>query len=526
MKTVHAVDRTPSTVLEAERFDAVAFANSVSNQNVIVLSVARSLLRVGFLACAAIVVGRLVFKQDVPMWHIGLGAVLLGLAALVGLWGDRVQARTEARVATELREYAGRRLASLATRQLQAIPVGRLVMALQRDPDAIAALVVGHHAAKVMMGVGPLLAAAALMIVSWQAALTVLGLTPVMIVFFALVGDTIRRRAAEQEKAFGHLAGQFADRVRTLPTILANHAFETEDGKLAVRLNEYAERTMRVLRIAFLNAAIIDFFASLSIAMLAVFLGLGHLGLFSLPGFSGLALWQSLFILMIAPEYFAPFRRFAEQYHAKAEGEAAAASLDALLSPTDMPAPSAAVLDALPEVGALPLRGLVVVTGPSGAGKTTLLRRLAGIDGSASDDRVLWVSTDSFVPAGTLADAIAWNGPDVGRARLLEVAGMVGLLDDDYLPGGLDARIVAGGANLSGGQRLRVANARALLSGRTVVADEPTAKLDSRNAERVRKALSEMAKDRLVIVATHDMALAGLADRRIDLGAQVKMVDA
>ena len=79
---------------------------------------------------------------------------------------------------------------------------------------------------------------------------------------------------------------------------------------------------------AFLNAGIIDFFSALSIAVLAVFLGLGHLGLVHVPGFYGLQLWQSLFILIIAADFFTPFRRYAEQYHLKAEGEAAAKELD------------------------------------------------------------------------------------------------------------------------------------------------------------------------------------------------------
>ena len=85
---------------------------------------------------------------------------------------------------------------------------------------------------------------------------------------------------------------------------------------------------MGVLKVAFLNAGIIDFFSALAIAVLAVFLGLGHLGLVHFPGFSDLALWQSLFILIIAAEFFTPFRRYAEQYHVKAEGQAAAKELD------------------------------------------------------------------------------------------------------------------------------------------------------------------------------------------------------
>ena len=98
-------------------------------------------------------------------------------------------------------------------------------------------------------------------------------------------------------------------------------------------MRAYSDSTMGVLKVAFINAGIIDFFSSLSIAILAVFLGLGHLGLIDLPGFSGLHLWQSLFILMMAPDYFAPFRRYAEQYHAKAEGVAAAGALEWLFAP-------------------------------------------------------------------------------------------------------------------------------------------------------------------------------------------------
>ena len=481
------------------------------------LHVGRTVLRLGFLAAAAMAVGGLVMGQNVQPWPAAAALSLLALTALVSLLAERAQASAEAEVATAMRAHAARRLGAMTARQLQGLPVGSVVVALERYPVAIAGLVVGHRLAARSMVVGPLLAAAALTIVSWQAALTVLALTPVMIAFFVLVGDIIRQRAQAQEKAFGHLADQFADRIRTLPTILAAHALAVEEQKLAARLRAYADRTMAVLRTAFLNAGIIDFFSSLSIAMLAVFLGLGHLGLARIPGFSGLELWQSLFILVIAPDYFAPFRRYAEQYHAKAEGEAAAVALEAMLNPPSEPLP-AALAPQPADLAALPARGLVAVTGPSGSGKTTLLRRLAGLDGSqAGAPAVSWVSVDSFVPSGRLADAIAWNGSQADPAVLGRAAADVGLLDASYLPDGIEAAIEPGGANLSGGQRLRIAVARALLSKRTVLADEPTAKLDSASAERVRAALAAIAADRLVVVATHDENLAALAKRTIRL---------
>ncbi|MCW5558902.1 MAG: ATP-binding cassette domain-containing protein, partial [Verrucomicrobiae bacterium] len=361
--------------------------------------------------------------------------------------------------------------------------------------------------------------------VSWQASLLVLVLTPVMIVFFVLVGSVIRRSAQAQEKAFGHLAGQFADRVRTLPTILANHALDAEHAKLAGRLRVYADRTMRVLRTAFLNAAIIDFFASLSIAMLAVFLGLGHLGLASMPGFSGLDLWQSLFILMVAPEYFAPFRRYAEQYHAKAEGEAAAASLDGMLGASAGSGSPLALHGLLPD---LPQAGLVALVGASGSGKTTLLGLCAGLDapssgtihlagqdlGALDEDARARVRNDhvgfifqnfQLLPTLTAMENVLvpleLRGDGVSPDRAADLLRRVGLGE----------RLHHFPAQLSGGEQQRVALARAFVaSPKLLFADEPTGNLDGETAQRVADMVFHLNADAgtALVLVTHDLDLA------------------
>ena len=519
----------PSSALNIAR--ALAARGS---RRALALQAMRLVSRLAFTGLAAMFVGRMIFGD--AGWPL-LCAMLasLALASVVGLMADRAVADTELAVADGLLEDLRRTLAAAGPRDIQAMPLGTLIAGLQRYPQAVAGLTVGHRLASTMLGLGPLLAAIAIVAVSWQAALALVVMTPVMIVFFILIGGAIRSGAEAQEKAFGRLAAQFADRIRTLPTILGNHALARESRKLAARLDTYASGTMSVLRIAFLNAGIIDFFSSLSIAILAVFLGLGHLKLISIPGFADLQLWQSLFILMIAPEYFAPFRRYAEQYHAKAEGLAAAAALDTLVLAARPRSPTfeaAIVARCLAGVAPpLPQAGLVAITGPSGSGKSTMLRHLAGIGAAPCGQAdingrpdIAWCSTDIYVPEGTLGAAVAWGNGPCCRTRLLLAAGNVGLLDDLLLPGGLDALIKAGGENLSGGQRLRVGLARALISGRAIFADEPTAKLDPANAAMVRRALADAARGRLVIVATHDRSLAMLGRTTIDLGAGNRQV--
>jgi ATP-binding cassette subfamily C protein len=518
---------SPELASAPPAFDALSAAERAAGpglRGLLALQAVRTALRLGFAATAAMAAGRLVMGKTIDPWLIAGMIALLAAACLAGFAAERMQASAENAVSTRLRALAGERLSEMPAPQLQSLSTGALIVSMQRHPESIAALLVGHRAATVMMAAGPLLAAVALCFVSWQAALLVICLTPVMILFFALVGNAIRRRADAQERAFGRLAGQFADRIRTLPTILANHATATEEAKLGQRLEGYADKTIGLLRIAFANAGIIDFFASLSIAVLAVLLGLGHLKLATIPGFSNLELWQSLFILMIAPEYFAPFRRFSEQYHAKAEGLAAAAALDRLLGAEPITPRTLPVLDRLRLT--LPAHGLVAIVGPSGSGKSTLLRRLAGLEPGAiptpgthslAAKEIAWVSTDAYVPEGTLSEAISWSAGAPNQGRLENAARAIGLLDDALLPGGLDARLDKGGANLSGGQRLRIAVARAQLSGGTVLADEPTAKLDRETAESVRRMLLEISGARLVVVATHDRDLAAAADVTIDL---------
>ena len=483
---------------------------------------ARTLFRIGFAASLAVFAGRLIEDGTFDITALAASLGSLALSGCAGVFADLAAASAEDLVVDRLRSSLQDALSRKSPARIRTKPAGALVAGLQRYPNALASLVISHGAAKSMLGLGPLLAAAAVALVSWQAALTLFLTVPVMIIFFVLLGGVIRSRAEAQEKAFGRLAAQFSDRIRTLPSILANHALLREHDKIEQRMTLYADSTMGVLRVAFLNAGIIDFFSAIAIAVLAIFLGLGHLGLVHVPGFSGLVLWQSLFILIIAAEFFTPFRRYAEQYHVKAEGQAAAKELDWYFDQSGAPDQQPFTVAGVFDVTGLPQTGLIAISGPSGAGKSTLLRMLAGIETPSPDVTSLprvaaagcdWISTDIYVAAGTLQEAIAWNRGVHDDTALRQAALHVGLLDERLLPGGLTAAIAEGGDNLSGGQRMRIGIARMLLSDGVVLADEPTAKLDPRTAKLVRQVLVEAARRRLVIVATHDQHLIDAASQ-------------
>ncbi|UMY16152.1 ATP-binding cassette domain-containing protein [Methylobacterium organophilum] len=532
----------PGSAKSAPAPEALAVARGAAGPGLrplLALQVLRHAAGLAGAVALARLAGPLIEEGRLDPLALGLAAAsALAVAGLGGLVETR-SAALEAKVATDLLEAAEARLAAMPARAAAELPQGAVICGLQRHPGALARLVVGHAAARRMMALGPFLTAGAVALVFWQAALALLLATPAMILFFALVGGLIRDRAAAQEAALGCLATQFADRVRTLPTILAGHGLAREREKLDRRLAAYAEGTMGVLSVAFLNAGVLDFFSSLAIAILAVFLGLGHLGLVALPGFAQLALWQSLLILLLAPDYFAPFRRYAELYHAKAEGEAAAVALAwAFSGETEAKGVAARAIPAepgarglvLPHVGAiadfdLPETGLVAITGPSGIGKSTLLRVLAGVEAPLAGGVRLpdeagrsWVSLDAPIPAGTLGRAITEGTDGATPERVQQAAALLGLLDDPHWPGGLEAPVRAGAENLSGGQRVRIALARLLVRPGIGFCDEPTAKLDPVNAAWVCGTLQVAARRRLILVATHDPALVALADRHITLG--------
>ena len=393
-------------------------------------------------------------------------------------------------------------------------------------------------------------------VIDLESALIMAATLPLIPVFGILVGREARRRARARHAALTRLGGHFLSVVRGLPTLRAYNRGAVQAERIAATSDAYRRETMGTLRIAFLSALVLELAATLGTAIVAVEIGI------RLDG-GGISLGPALTVLVLAPELYLPLRSAAVQFHASADGMAAAerifAELDALPEPAGMSAtaaplpPAELYLDgvgftypgrtdpALDRVDLAVAPGeRVALVGPSGAGKSTLARLLLRFDEpgrgrlryGAHDlddvalDRwratVAWLPQRPRLPSGTVADAIRLGRPHASDDEL--VAAARGAAADAFirvLPEGYETRVGDGGSGLSAGQLRRVALARALLRDAPILLlDEPTTNLDPASAAEVAAALADAPRDRTLIVITHDDALAArVADRIVRLEA-------
>lgn len=366
-----------------------------------------------------------------------------------------------------------------------------------------------------------------------------------------LAGSMARRASERQLAALGRLSGLFVDRIRTLPMIRHFGAEERIARQVNAGSREVADRTIAVLRVAFLSSAALEFFSALAVALVAVYCGFSLLGLLPFPAPETLTLQTAFFALAMAPEFYLPMRRLAAAYHEKQLGEAARTELaDHGISveearPPNSPPPAAPAIPApfaglearslvimrgSQQIGPVSFRlgltGLVALIGPTGSGKTSLLTAIAGqLMPSAGSLTAInpaaigWAAQQPLLLPGSLRDNLALAAPAADDHLLLQVVRMVGL---DRLvatrTAGLALPLDHRGSGLSGGERRRVGLARAILSGRPLLlCDEPTADLDDASSAAIIRLLTELAGTHAIIVATHDARLITAADMAVTL---------
>ena len=407
--------------------------------------------------------------------------------------------------------------------------------------------------------------------VSWVAALVLILAAPLIPLFMALVGWRAKAASEAHMVELGGLNAFLLDRLRGLSTLRALGAVDATALRLRDAAQALRQRTMAVLRIAFLSSAVLELFAALGVAMVAVYIGFHLLGTLEFGAWGGrLSLGEGLFVLLLAPAFFEPLRELSAAWHARAAGQAAMEALEQLgqagqalpgaLVPTSAhdATPLGALSVALHDVhfshagaGAAVVQGCtlhvaagehVALVGPSGSGKTTLLSLMAGLvaadhgtvviggvpltaaTASRLRQQMAWMGQRPHVFAGTVQANVALGRAGVARPQV-EAAMQWAALGDvaQAHPG---STLGEGGSGLSGGEAVRLALARvaAYPQAGLLLVDEPTAHLDSETAQRVTDALLQLAVGKTLIVATHDPVLAARLGRVVQVGVPVAEV--
>ncbi len=401
---------------------------------------------------------------------------------------------------------------------------------------------------------------------SWLSAALLLISVLVLPLFIWITASETASTAKAQQAALEHLSGQFQSRAAKAGLIRVFRAVSRETDKLSTASHDLAKRTMAILRIAFLSTAILEFFASVSIALVAVYIGFKLLGVFPFETGETITLAEGMMVLIIAPEFFAPIRRLASLHHDRADGVAAADMLAPWLATATSktiirrsPLSAAPVIrfenvslgytDESPVLTNLNLEiepgKLTVLSGPSGSGKTSCLLSLLGhlkiLEGSiliggerlnpneSLADSVAYVRQVPWLTEGTLGQNLRLANPEATDEMLqaaAQKARVTDVLESNGNHRGLERPIARHGAGLSGGQRQRVALARAYLRDAPILLlDEPTAHLDEETETAFLAQIRAYAgENKTVLIASHRPAVLKAADTVLHLEPEEALV--
>ncbi|MGX1119423.1 ATP-binding cassette subfamily C protein CydCD [Streptomyces ambofaciens] len=474
--------------------------------------------------------------------------------ALVGWLTELAAHRASAAVKSELRGRLLERATALGPGWLSGQRTGSLVALATRGVDALDDYFSRYLPQLGLAVVVPVAVLARIVTEDWVSAAIIVGTLPLIPLFMMLIGWATQSRMDRQWRLLSRLSGHFLDVVAGLPTLKVFGRAKAQAESIKRITGEYRQATMRTLRIAFLSSFALELLATLSVALVAVTIGMRLVH-------GDMALYDGLVVLVLAPEAYLPLRQVGAQYHAAAEGLAAAEDIFAVL---ERPAPESGT-GPVPADGALTFENVTVrypgrdtaavtdmhltvepgetvaLVGPSGAGKSTLLHALLGfvaptegrvlvggadlstLDMAQWHARVAWVPQHPHLYAGTIAENVRLARPDADDSdvrRALRDAGALEFVD--ALPEGTATILGEDGTGLSAGQRQRLALARAFLADRPVLLlDEPTAALDGATEAEVVDAVRRLAKGRTVLLVVHRPALLEVADRVVRLDSPV-----
>jgi len=512
-----------------------------------------------------VIAGRPLETLSIPFLLLPL---FIGLRALAGVVREEAGMRASAAVRAHLRTTLLDRTHALGPAWHGHQQGGALASQLLEQVEAVDGYFARYRPQQWLAILVPVMILAVVFPLNWVAGVILLATAPLIPLFMAIVGHGARAQQTRQMQVLARMSGQFLDTLRGLTTLRLLDAHGRHADVIAHSAETFRVRTMSVLRLAFLSGTVLEFFASIAIALSAVYLGFSLLGVFDI-GFYDQAptLFVAMFVLLLAPEFYMPLRELGTHYHARAEALAAAEQLQSIATvqvpesvagtlPPALGAPSVLFDDVgfehragVPVFEHLTLSvgagEAVAVVGASGAGKTTLMRLLLGqlhptqgrvlingvdvasLDPVAWRERIGWMSQHPRLLAATLADNLRIARIGASDECLVEALEFAGLGDWFIaLPDGLETLLGEGGRLLSGGQLRRLALARVRLrNARLLLLDEPTASLDRATERLVIERIAELRRDRTLVLLSHRTDPLRLVDRVIRLD-RVPMVAA
>lgn len=431
---------------------------------------------------------------------------------------------------------------------------GELAAVMLEQVDALENYFSRYLSQQMIAGVLPIIMIIAVMPVNWVVGLIFLVAGPLVPVFMVLVGMGAAFANRSQFLAMTRMSGYFLDRLQGLTTLKLFGQASQELVNINKIADSFREKTMAVLRIAFLSSAILEFFSAVAVALVAVYVGLGLLGLIHFGPAEHISLSEALFVLLLAPEFFMPLRQLAINYHDRA---AALGATDVILAILEQDAevletgarhPGSSGLiefinvsksygqrQVLTDINLRIAGGeKVALVGESGAGKTTLLNLLLGFE-ACTEGRLLlngqtvnresaakaiaWMGQSAYIFHGSIKDNIVLANPDASEQSITNATQIAGVAEfSAQLPEGLFTSIGERGYGLSGGQVQRIALARAFLKNADIVLlDEPTANLDAVNKTLLLDMIGRLFAGKTLIIASHDPEVVQRMNRRIEL---------
>ncbi|MCS7492078.1 cysteine/glutathione ABC transporter permease/ATP-binding protein CydD [Raoultella planticola] len=520
------------------------------------LGVISGLLIVGQAWLLARILHRMIM-ENIPATALVLPFIVLVLIFVLRAWvvwlRERVGFYAGQHIRYEIRRQVLDRLQQAGPAWIQGKPAGSWATLVLEQIDDMHDYYARYLPQMTLAASIPLLIVITIFPINWAAALILLGTAPLIPLFMALVGMGAAEANRRNFLALARLSGHFLDRLRGMETLRLFHRGEAETDNIRHASQDFRQRTMEVLRLAFLSSGVLEFFTSLSIALVAVYFGFSYLGELNFGHYGvGVTLMSGFLALILAPEFFQPLRDLGTFYHAKAQAIGAADSLktfmekplaqetrgEKLLSdnePIGLEARDAIVKSPEGKILAgplnftLPAGKRVVLVGQSGSGKSSLLNALTGflpydgsllvngvelrdLDASRWHRLLSWVGQNPQLPAATLRENVLLAWPEASEAQLqlaLDKAWVSEFISQ--LPQGINTPVGDQAGRLSVGQAQRIAVARALLVPcRLLLLDEPAASLDAHSEQRVMQALFNASSQQTTLMVTHQ--LEGIAD--------------